>query len=202
MTQEQYDRYLQQKKEIEEEYEEQKKEEEDEQEEEMVLKPGENFKQFDVPADEEVKQHKVEFKIADADKDPDMQDLKAKMLLMMEQESSEEEEDDFLENLNKDGAKGQEKLTRAEREVAEAHNEKAAAKIKADLDRLAEVKKRRELAAKRREEEKKKKEEEMRKKQEMLEKWPYKIKLTHSYNVVQAATYDTDESLIEVTFPL
>ncbi len=66
----------------------------------------------------------MQFKIEAGDKDPEMQDLKAKMMLMMEQESSseEEDEDDFLENLNKEGAQSQETLTRAEREVAEAHN--------------------------------------------------------------------------------
>ena len=89
--------------------------------------------------------------------------------------------------------------------MAEAHNEKTAAKIKADLDRLAEVKKRRELAAKKREEEKKKKEEEMKKKQEMLEKWAIILShsvFLHSSSVVQAATYETDESPIEVTLLL
>ena len=34
----------------------------------------------------------MEFKIEDDDKDPEMKDLKAKMLLMMQQESSEEED--------------------------------------------------------------------------------------------------------------
>ena len=83
MTQEQYDKYLIQKKEIEEEYGAAEEEDKDEEKDELQPGPGENFKEFKAAKDEEVKEHKVKFDIQDGDKDPEMQDLKAKMLAMM-----------------------------------------------------------------------------------------------------------------------